>query len=162
LGKATGTLSLGYKNLVPVEEGRKGFSGLVGDTSLYFRLFRFGLRINYERDCHFSYWTNNIFFKEDRYGAGISLYLTKFLRLDYNFYYGESNYPVAMTVQMPSGSYEELKRKDIHRTQTLGFVFRVIKNTGIGLMVNFWERESNYYWVNRDRMFVGGYITYQF
>jgi hypothetical protein len=162
LGRAAGTLSLGYKNLVPVEEGRKGFSGLIGDTSLYFRVFRFGFRIKYERDCHFSYWTNNIFFKEYRYGAGISLYLTKFLRLDYNFYYGESDYPVAMTVQMPSGSYEELKRKDIHRIQTLGFVFKVIKDTGIGLMVNFWERESNYYWANRDRMFVGGYITYQF
>ena len=162
LGRATGTLSLGYKKLVPVEEGRKRFSGLIGDTSLYFRLFRFGFRVKYERDCHFSYWTNNIFFKEHRYGAGISLYLTKFLRLDYNFYYGESDYPVAMTVQMPGGSYEELKRKDIHRTQTIGFVFRVIKNTGIGLMVNFWERESNYYWVNRDRMFLGGYVTYQF
>ncbi len=57
---------------------------------------------------------------------------------------------------------EELKRKDIHRTQILGFVFKVIKNTGIGLMVNFWERESNYDRANRDRMFVGGYITYQF
>jgi len=162
LGRATGTLSLGYKKLIPVEEGREGFSGLVGDTSLYFRLFRFGFRIKYERDCRFSYWTNNIFFKEDRYGGGISLYLTKFLRLDYDFYYGENNYPVAMTVQMPSGSYEELKRKDIHRIQTIGFVFRVIKNTGIGLMVNFWERESNYYWANRDRTFVGGYVTYQF
>ena len=43
-----------------------------------------------------------------------------------------------------------------------GFIFRVIKNTGIGLMVNFWERESNYHWANRDRMFVGGYVTYQF
>ncbi|GAH01062.1 unnamed protein product, partial [marine sediment metagenome] len=108
---------------MPVEEGRKGFSGLVGDTSLYFRIFRFGFRINYERDCHFSYWTNNIFFKEYTYGAGISLYLTKFLRLDYNLYYGESDYPVAMTLQTPSGSYEELKRKDIYRTQTVGFVF---------------------------------------
>jgi len=29
-------------------------------------------------------------------------------------------------------------------------------------MVNFWERESNYYWENRERMFVGGYITYEF
>jgi len=162
LGRATGILSLGYKKLVPVEEGRKGFSGLVGDTSLYFRIFRFGFRIKYERDCHFSYWTNNIFFKEDRYGGGISLYLTKFLRLDYDFYYGENNYPVAMTVRMPDESYGELKRKDIHRTQTIGFVFRVIKNTGIGLMMNFWERESNYHWANRDRTFVGGYVTYQF
>jgi len=29
-------------------------------------------------------------------------------------------------------------------------------------MINFWERESNYYWENRERMFVGGYITYEF
>ena len=162
LGKVRGTLSLGYKKLLTRREEKKGFSGLVGNTSLDFRIRRFGFRFQYNRDCHFSYWSNSIYFVEGRYGAGISFYLTKFLRLDYNFSYGEANYPELMPLQMPDGRYEELKRKDVYRIQKAGFVFRIIKNTGIGLMVNFWERESNYFWASRNRRFIGGYVTYEF
>jgi len=162
LGKIRGTLSLGYKKLLPRTEEKKGFSGLVGNTSLDFRIRRFLLRFQYTRDCYFSYEANNIYFLEDRYGAGISFYLTKFLKLDYNFSYGEASYPEEISIQMPDGGYEEIKRKDIYRTQTVGLVFRIIKNTGIGLMVNFWERDSNYFGASRDRMFIGGYVTYDF
>ena len=106
--------------------------------------------------------TNSSYFIEDRYGAGISFYLTSFLRLDYNFSYGEANYPEIVPLQMPDGLYEEIKRKDIYRIQTAGFVLRIIRNTGIGITINFWERESNYFWVNRDKRFIGGYVTYEF
>ncbi len=162
LGKVRGTLSLGYKTLLPRTGDKKGFSGLVGNTGLNFRVGRFGFRLNYNRDSHFSYWTENIFFNEDRYGAGISFYLMKFLRVDYNLYYGEAKYPEPSMLRMPDGSYEEVRRKDIYRTQTVGFVFRIIKNTGIGLMANFWQRESNYWYENRNRLFLGGYVTYEF
>jgi len=162
LGRVRGTLSLGYKKFVPIIEGKKGFSGFVGNTSLNFRLARFGFRLNYDRDVHFSYWTENIFFNEDRYGAGISFYLSKFLRIDYNLSYGEANYPEPISLRMPDGSYDDIKRKDIYRTKTVGFVFRIIRNTGIGIMLNYWERESNYWQENRNRKFIGGYLTYQF
>ena len=162
LGRVRGTLFLGYKKLIPRIEGKKGFSGFVGNTGLNFRLWRFGFRLNYNRDCNFSYWTNNIFFIEDRYGVGISFYLTKFLRVDYNLIYGEANYPEPMMLRMPDGRYEEINRRDIYRTHTVGFIFRIIRNTGIGLMVNFWERTSNIPGVGRERMFVGGYVTYEF
>jgi hypothetical protein len=162
LGRVRGTLSLGYKKFVPIIEGKKGFSGFVGNTSLNFRLGRIGFRLSYNRDCHFSYWTDNIFFNEDMYGAGISFYLTKFLRVDYNLSYGEASYPEFISLRMPDGSYDDIKRKDIYRTQAVGFVFRIIRNMGIGMMVDFWERESNYWGANRDRTFIGGYLTYQF
>ena len=162
LGKIRGTLSLGYKKLLPRIGEKKGFSGLIGNTSLDFRVRRFRLRVQYNRDCYFSYWTDSIYFIEDRYGAGISFYLTKFLRLDYNFSYGEANYPELMLLQMPDGQYEEIKRKDTYRIHTAGFVVRIIRNTGIGLMVNFWERKSNYYWASRNRGFISGYVTYEF
>lgn len=162
LGRVRGTLSLGYKKLIPKEKEKKGFSGLVGNTSLSFRLLYFKFRLNYNRDTHFSYWTNNIFFNEDRYGGGVSFYFTKFMRVDYNFSYAEAHYPEPGLFRMPDGSYEEIKRKDIYRTHMIGLVFRIIKDTGVGVMVNFWERESNYYWENRNRSFIGGYLTYEF
>jgi len=117
---------------------------------------------DFSRDCYFSYWSNSLYFIEDRYGSGISFYLTKFLRLDYNFNYGEASYPELMLLQMPDGQYEEIKRKDTYHIHTAGFVVRIIRNTGIGLMFNFWERESNYFWENRNREFIGGYVTYEF
>jgi hypothetical protein len=162
LGRIRGTVSLGYKKLLPRTGEKEGFSGLIGNTSLDFRVRRFRLRVQYNRDCYFSYWTDSTYFIEDRYGAGISFYLTKFLRLDYNFSYGEATYPELMLLQMPDGRYEEIKRKDIYRVHRAGFVFRIIRNAGIGLMFNFWERESNYYWASRNRGFISGYVTYEF
>lgn len=161
LGKVRGTLSLGYKKFVPKTEGRKRFSGIVGNTNLDFRIWRFNFRLNYSRDNPFSYSTN-IYFIEDRYGGGISFYLTEYLRVDYNLNYGESNYPEPFSFQTPEGKYEEIKRKDKYYIHTLGFVFRVVDNIGIGLMLNFWKRSSNYLWENRGRMFIGGYVTYEF
>jgi hypothetical protein len=162
LGKIRGTLSLGYKELVPRSKEKSGFSGIVGNTSLDFRLRRFGFRLNYISDVYFSYWTNSIFFNEDRYGAGASFYPTKFLRVDYNFSYGEARYPEPVLQSMPDGSYEERYRKDIYRTHSAGIVFRIIKNTGIGLTVNWWERQSNFIRENRNWGFVGMYLTYDF
>lgn len=162
LGKIRGTLSLGYKELIPRDASRTGFSGLVGNTGINFRLWRFGFSLSYLRDCHFSYWTNNIFFNEDRVGAGVSYYLTRFLRVDYGLSRAKARYPVPMSVRMPDGSFEVILRDDRYRSHSVGLVFRVIENTGIGILVNFWERESNYYWENRKRMFIGGYVTYEF
>jgi len=162
LGRARGTLSLGYKQLIPKTEEKKGFSGLVGNTNLSFRLRRFTFRLQYIRDSSFSYSTNNIYFITDRYGAGVSFYLTKFLRIDYNLTYGKSTYPEPMTLRMPDNTYTEIKREDIYRTHNVGLVFRIIRNTGIGFIVNFWERTSNIPDVGRERMFVGGYVTYEF
>ena len=161
-GRMRGALSLGYRKLLPRQEGKKGFSGLIGNTSFAFRIMRFGLRFQYARDFRFSYWTDSIYYIEDRYGSGVSFYLSRFLRLDYNFLYGENNYPEITIVQLPDGHFKEIKRKDIYRIHTAGFVLRIIKRTGIGIMVNIWERESNYYWANRNRNFLGGYVTYEF
>lgn len=161
-GRMRGALSLGYRKLSPKQKEKKGFSGLVGDTSLAFRIMRFGFRFQYIRDFRFSYWTNSLFFVENRFGSGISFYLTRFLRLDYNFFYGETNYPEMVLFQTPDGRVEAIMRKDIYRGHIAGFIFRIFKKTGIGVMVNYWERESNYYWANRNRLFAGGYITYEF
>ena len=162
MGKLRGTFEHGYKKHEPRSKEKKGFSGLVGNTELDFRGGRFRFRLKYNRDNHFSYWTESVYFIEDRYGAGVSFYLTKFLRFDYDYSYGKSNYPETTTVFYPDGSLEELKRKDIYRTHSIGFVFRLIESTGVGFKVNFWRRDSNYYLADRNRTFVGGYVTYEF
>lgn len=162
IGRIKGTFSLGYKRLIPVRAGKTGFSGLVGDTNLLLKIRRFNFRFSYIRDCRFSYFTDNIFFLESRYGTGISYYLTKYIRLDYDFWYGIANYPELILLRMPDETYNEIERRDIYRTHSVGFVVRIIRNTGLGMRANFWERNSNLSGIKRDRIFVGGYLTYEF
>jgi hypothetical protein len=162
LGRIRGMLALGYKELIPESEDLNGFAGLYGNTSLEFRAGRFNYRLSYSRDSRFSYSTSNIYFVEDRYGAGISCYLTHFFRLDYNFTYGESNYPEPEILRSPDGILEEFNRQDLYLIHTIGFVVRLTGTMGIGLNYNLWTRDSNYYNAKRRRAFIGGYITYSF
>jgi hypothetical protein len=163
LGRARGVLSLGYKKLNPRKRELKGFSGLVGNTGLDFRIGRFGVRLSYLRDSYFSYTIGNAFFIENSYGSGISFYLTRFLRLDYDFTYGRNNYPEKIRINLPDGGYQEIHRQDKYQAHTFGLVIRIIRNTGLGLMINHWERDSNYFFEsNRRRWFIGGYLTFEF
>lgn len=163
LGRVRGTLTLGYKRFTPKIEVKRGFSGLVGNTNLNMRIRRFGFRVQYIRDCEFSFFENNIFFLEDTYRAGISFYLSQFLRLDYDFTYGESSYPESIRIRRPDEQYEEITRHDIYRLHTVGFVIRIVRSTGIGLRGTHWQRRSTIPGVgNRNRWFLGAYVTYEF
>lgn len=162
LGRIRGMLALGYKKLIPESEDLTGFGGLYGNTSLEYRAGRFNYRLSYSRDTQFSYSTTNIYFAEDRYGAGISFYLTRFFRMDYNFTYGVSNYPEPELLLQPDETLAMLKRQDLYLIHSIGFVVRLIGSTGIGLNYNLWSRDSNYFRAKRSRAFIGGYITYSF
>ena len=162
LGRIRGILSLGYKILEPYKSRKQSFSGIVGNVRLDYRLRRFAFRVLYARDCEFSYWTNNVFYIEDRYGAGISFYLSRNIRLDYDFSYRDSFYPEPDTVRLPDESYQEINRRDKYSSHTAGIVFRIFRSTGIGLMATYWERDSNFPYANRSQWFLGGYLTYEF
>jgi len=162
MGKTRGLISLGYENFVPRSEEKKGFSGLIGNTRLDFKLWRFNLSIYFNRDNEFSYWSESIFFTENRIGAGISFYLTRSLRLDYAYAYGNTYYPESIILSLPDGSLEEIEREDEYNYHKAGLVIRILRRTGLGLMVNFWKRESNYFLVNRERMYISSYITFEF
>jgi hypothetical protein len=162
LGRARGILSLGYRWLYNREDTKRRFSGLIGDTGLEFRLGRFNLRFQYGRDFQFSFYGTSLYFTGNRIGSGLSFYLTPIVRLDYDFSYGESLYPEAELIRLPDGSTQEVKRRDTYLTHSAGIVFRIKRNIGVGLTVNYWERDSNVAGFGRIRGFLGGYLTYDF
>lgn len=162
LGSIRGTAALGLRHFSPRTWGKKGFFGLIGNTSVELRIRRFIFRVLYNRDLRFSFWTENIFYLEDRYGGGASFYPTRFFRLDYNFSYGDGVYPEPFFRRLPDETYSELKRKDTYFMHTFGVAFRLIRNIGLGINFNFWQRESNFYAAQRKNMFIGGYVTYDF
>jgi hypothetical protein len=162
LGRARGVLSLGYKKLVPRKEGLKGFSGLVGNSAVDFRFGRFSYRLEYVRDIPFSAYSNSFFYVANRYGLGISFYLNKFIRLDYNFRRDRNDYPEPTLIRLPTGDPVEIKRSDKYLLHSGAIVIRIIKNIGIGIEGNYYRRDSNYPGINLNRLFVGGYLTYDF
>lgn len=162
LGRIRGTLSLGYRKFIPKDKQRKGFSGVVGNTDLNLRIGRFNFLLIYNRDISFSFRRTNVFAEWDRYGAGCSYYLTRFLRLDYEFTYEEGNYPEEFLIIVSDDSFERIRRRDIYNMHRTGIVFRIVGNIGIGLGINIWNRESTISEANRSRVFITGYLTYDF
>lgn len=162
LGRARGVLSLGYKMLVPRTKGINGFSGLVGNTGIDLRIGRFAYRLEYVREVPFSAHSNSLFYVGNRYGLGISFYLNKFIRLDFDFRSGQNNYPEPTSIRLPTRDYVEIKRRDNYLNHRGAIVIRIIKNTGIGVEGNYLNRESNNPGANINRFFIGGYITYDF
>ena len=162
LGDVRGALSLGYKKLLPKEGEKKSFSGIVGDTNFELTRGRFVFHLGYARDCPFSSWTNNIFYIDSRISMGLSFYLTRFLRVNYTYSLGGTSYPELIPLVRDDGSYEEIKRKDTYGTHTASFVVRIIRNIGLGVRVNSWQRSSNYLGESRTRTYVGTYIEYAF
>lgn len=162
LGKARGRLSLGYRWLTNRAEGSQRFSGLIADTGLEFRLGRFNLRFQFARDFQFSFYSSSLYFTSNRYGTGLSFYPASFLRMDYDFNYGQSDYPEGEPLRQPDGGITSMGRRDTYRSHTAGLVFRIKESIGIGLTATYWERESNIEGIGRNRTFFGGFLTFDF
>jgi len=157
IGKVRGTISLGYKELIPRDKSRQGFKGIIGNTSLQWRFWRLILKAKLTRDYPFSIWTNNIYFIYNHWEAGCSFYLSQKLRVDYSLSLGHLNYPVPFVWKD-----QEILRKDKQLYQIGGFVVRLKRNLGVGLQVVWWQWTSNLPGVDRNRLFFGGYITQEF
>jgi len=163
LGRIRGTFALGYKHFNLLTEEEDAHSGLVSQTNLSYRIGRFAFNLDYSRGIDFSFYQSNALFISDELRSGMAFYLSRSLRLGYDFRYGENNYPKSDMFFLPDGSIEEIKRRDIFRTHSVALVFRVGQSTGLGVSFNYAIHSSNHlYYGDRQRMFIGGYLTYDF
>lgn len=160
IGDFQGFLSLGYKSFSPLDEERDSFTGLIGQADIDYRLERLRFRVGYRRDNRFSFYGNSLYYVENQVNGGVSLYLSRSLRLDYDYRHGINNYPEAFW--FVSGEDVLLEREDVITSHTAGIVLRVLRDIGIGLNLNYWERTSNAYSGKRDWLFIGGSLVYDF
>jgi len=162
MGRIRGNISLGYRKLIPRKTVFNGYSGLVGNTSFNFRFSRFLFRASYRRDCVFTFWEYALFFVENLAGPGVSFYPSSFLRLDYDFRFGENAYTwllSPLSLGLEAGTPQRIDR---YRTHTASLVFRIAGNVGAGLTGTYWQRESNLPQYSRNRFFIGSFLTYEF
>jgi hypothetical protein len=161
-GRFMGTLALGYKKFAPKAGPFPSFTGLTGNTTIDGRFGRFGVRISYRRDTPFSFYQNVVYFIENDYGAGVSFYLTAFLRLDYNYEYGFGDYPRFFVTDPVTGEDEAIQRRDWHHTHSVGLVFRIFTDTGFGLTWNEMRWTSTLPGWDRRRSFIGASLSQRF
>jgi hypothetical protein len=153
-GKVSGRVKIGYENFSPLSSLRTGYSGIVGDSSVSLRLIKpFAVRASYRRDVQFSIWYNNAYFLENRYGAGGSLYLSRNIRLDYDYQRGKNKY---------SEEIEAQKRRDDYTIHLVGLYLRIGEEMALGVSASRWVRHSNLAWEEDNRDFIGFNLTYDF
>ena len=119
-GSIEGTLSLGYKELRPRQGGGAVFTGFVGSADLAARLGRFAFRGRFGRDNVFSTFADVLYFIDTKGGLGMSFYLADFLRLDYDFDLGTSDYPDEPASAAGPGAGDSAGRRDRRTTHTAG------------------------------------------
>jgi len=161
LGVVQGTLSLGYKKFIPRAADKKGFSGLVGDTSLDIRLGRIGIRLGYGRDTVFSYFSD-ISYVDNGYSAGLVFHLTQFLRLDCGFGYTKTEYPQPFVVDDGLGATRTILRRDRQFSFAPGFVIRIFRQNGIGVSWGSAQWTSTMPGIHRTRKSLNVFLTSQF
>lgn len=154
-----GRINLGYKYFNAPKSGVKNYGGLVGDSGLSFRPFKLlNIRASYRSDVDFSIMYNYPYFLGNSIGGGVSIYLLKDIRLDYDYNIGKYSYPESLIISqllVPN-------RKDNYRTQSVGIYFRLKKNIGAGITFSRWLRDSNFNGEDAKGTFVGGNVTYDF
>ena len=153
-GRVRGRVKIGYKSFDSASHQRKDYRGLVGDSSISVRLAKpFAIRASYRRDVQFSVWYDNTYYLESRAGAGASLYVSRNIRLDYDFSRGRNDYP---------REFEAPKRLDVYTVHAVGVYFRLRRDVALGIIASRWMRDSNLDWEDDDRDFVGFNLTYDF
>jgi hypothetical protein len=161
-GRARGAFRLGWKTFRPDAADRKPFAGFVAATDVVLRLGRVGLTLGLDRDNAFSYNETAYYYVDTRARAGLSLYVTGWLRLDGAIQYGAMTYPAPQEVWYDGGYVVVDRREDRQRVLSAGPVVRVGGTTGIGLTFNLYARTSNAPGFDVRRSFVGAFVTYEF
>ena len=155
--RVRGRIRVGYKKFDVRAVDGPDYQGVVGDSQLWVRLAKpFVIRGSYVRDVRFSLWYDNPYYIESRPGAGVSLYLLRFLRLDYDYSLGRNRYPVV------GGGGPDVKRLDDFTIQSAGIYFRIKKTVALGFIANWWARKSNLVAEDDKRTFFGLNLTYEF
>jgi hypothetical protein len=154
-----GRINLGYKYFNAAKSGVKNYGGLVGDSGLSFRPFKLlNIRASYRSDVDFSIMYNYPYFIGNSIGGGVSFYILKDIRLDYDYIIGKYSYPESLIISqllLPN-------RKDNYRTQSVGIYFRLKKNIGVGITFSRWLRDSNLDGEDAKGTFAGLNLTYNF
>jgi hypothetical protein len=159
IGRINGRVRIGMKDFRLRSGSGLNIQGVAGDTDIAIKLGqKLKLRGSYARDVQFSAWFGYAYFIENRMGAGVSIYPFNKIRLDYDYLAGKNFYPLGSL----TGEGTDIERTDDSRAHRVGAYFRIKDRIGLGLTLNWWQRDSTLAWISGKRAFVGANLIYDF
>jgi hypothetical protein len=162
LGRARGTIALGWKTFQPESPEREPFSGLVAASDVSFRFGRIGLDLGFSRDSEFSYYEDAYYYVDGRARAGLAFYFSPSFKIGGSVLWGAMTYPEPQEVWYGGEVYVIDRRQDVYREIAVGPVVRLAGAAGLGLTYNLYRRTSNAPGFDVRRNFFGAYLTYEF
>jgi hypothetical protein len=160
-GQASGTRGsarLGYMRLNILDPLRKDYSGLAGDIGVSLRIIKLtALRLFFSRGPRFSVYSDQAYYVQTAYGAGLGRSLSKRVLFTYDLAYGRNDYPSG---EVNDGD-EGLRSVDRYLTHAFRLNFLMRRNLELSLLANLGRRNSQL--APRpvsDHTFIGLSLTY--
>jgi hypothetical protein len=152
-----GRINLGYKYFDFIDPQRKGYSGLVGNTSVSIALREMtSVQGFFSRDFQFSAFSSLAYYLITSYGGGLSRSLTRKSRLDYALSFSRGVYPSDETIG--GGQPRNLLiRYSVH---SFRLTFKLRRDLELGLMASLGNRKGNVTFPGGNRFFAGFNLTY--
>lgn len=151
-----GYLQFGLKTFKTSSSLYRNYTIPFGSGEVYINLFRrLKLHLLYLVDNFYSYWGERRY-NEKSAGAGVEYYLTKRIKIGYQYRFGKLSY------EDLNLSGEDDTRLDDFFISTLSFGIKIFKNMGIGLEYRMYRSDSSELDFTRNNNFIGGYFTHEF
>lgn len=151
-----GQINLGFEYFDILTPGIPDFTGLVGNTNIYFSLTpQTALRAFFSRGPQFSVYSDLYFYLQTITGAGFSHFFTRKISFSYDVYYGWDQYKGQTSPGLPPG------QKNQYWSHALTLNFRLKKYLDFSILANYGARRySMALRPESSRSFIGINITY--
>jgi hypothetical protein len=155
IGNITGSFELGYQWNHPENPLYGDYSSFYGSGKVKTIVFkRFRISIEYLVDNYFSFYQPDYYYNQQSIVGGVEFYLSRQLKLGYNFQYGLMSYKDLED--------STIMRKDRMQRSRFFVGIKIFKKMGVGLEYSTYRVDSDEEDYSRSYDFIGGYITYDF
>jgi len=155
IGSITGSFELGYQWNHPENPLYDDYSSFFGSGKVKTIVFkRFRISIEYLMGNYFSFYQPDYYYNQQSVTGGIEFYLSRQLKLGYNFQSGLMSYKDLED--------SAIMRKDRMQRSRFFMGIKIFKKMGIGLEYSTYRVDSDIQDYSRGYNFIGGYITYDF
>ncbi len=155
-GLIGGTFSLGYKRFLSETQSIPGFSGLVGNADLRYRMENLGiLQVSFRRDVSFSMVPGYLYFLDTTLNGAAIFRTTAFLFFRVGGSYSWLIYPRETPLLEFGTPQDPSAVRDHLAVGQAGFIIRLSPTFGLGLTYQKWFRDSPL--IGRD--FNGSLVT---
>lgn len=143
MGRLRGSLMFGFRKFMPKAQGTRGYSGLVANAGLEYRIEDLGvLNLSFSRDNSFSLFQDYLFYIDTSIDGRLTFRTFDFLFIRLGGHYGLLDYPPQNIAGVTNPASGPGVVKDHYSSASGGIIVRFSRSFGIGLTYQVWLRVS--------------------